>query len=300
MDQTLPLSSPLPKTLNTLVEDIYELFNPDKEHEPSEDNLNWFAENLKNMLRVRLAERQPAVNPLRFSALGKQDRQIYFDTHPDGNEEKMLAKTYFKFLYGDILEHIVLFLAKEAGHVVTLEQAEIEVDGVKGHIDAIIDGVVVDVKSASSFGYKKFKEQTVVENDPFGYTAQLAGYASVLTPGQSAAWIAFDKVSGDMCVSLLSSSIITDYDPIPRIAHLKQVVEQNTPPPLCYDPVPDGKSGNFKLPTPCSYCQHKRRCHPTLRTFFYSSGPRFLTTVAKQPDVPELKVNDVAALELPD
>lgn len=281
------------KTLDTLVADIYELFDPTKGHEPNEDNLNEFAENLKELLRLRLAERENVRDPLRFSALGRKDRQLWMDAHPDGSEESMSAKTYFKFLYGDVIEQLVLFLAKEAGHDVTLPQAEVEINGVKGHIDAVIDGVVVDVKSASPFGYKKFKDGNVINDDPFGYVQQLAGYATVLTPGESAAWIAFDKVSGDLCVSKLSQSIIKDNDPAPRIEHLKEVIASDVPPALCYDPVPDGKAGNLKLATGCSYCPHKKRCFPNLRTFLYSTGPRYLTQVNKQPDVPELIAGEV-------
>lgn len=284
--------------LNTLVEDIYELFNPEKTHEPSEENLEEVAHNIKEILRVRLAQREDVRSPLRFSALGRQNRQIWFDAHPDGSEEELSPKTFFKFLYGDIIEQLILFLAKEAGHNVEHPQAEVEVDGVTGHIDAIIDGTVIDVKSASPFGYKKFEQGNVVEDDPFGYVAQLSGYANVLTPGEPAAWIAFDKVSGDICVSSLSSSIIKDHDPATRIAELKEIIDAPEPPPLCYLPVPDGKSGNLKLPTPCSYCKHKKRCHPNLRTFLYSNGPRFLTSVVKTPEVPEVTRKDHGGEEI--
>jgi hypothetical protein len=283
-------NQPQNKSLDTLVKDIYGLFDPDQTHEPSEENLDWFCSSLKDLLRTRLASRQSHGTGLRFSALGKPDRQVWFDNHPDRDrEEKLTAKTYFKFLYGDVIEQLVLFLAKESGHTVEEEQKEIEVNGVKGHIDAIIDGVVVDVKSASPFGYKKFQNNAILEEDPFGYVQQLAGYSDVLTPGQPGAWAAFNKVSGEICVSYLSPSIIKDYKPEPRIEHLKTVIALPEPPELCYTPVPDGKSGNMKLPTPCSYCKHKFRCHPGLRVFLYSTGPRFLTQVAKEPDVPELE-----------
>ena len=147
--------------------------------------------------------------------------------------EDLSPKTYFKFLYGDVIEQLILFLAKEAGHKVEMEQLEVEQDGVKGHIDAVIDDVLVDVKSASPFGYKKFKTESVVEDDPFGYVEQLAGYSNILTEGRQAAWVAFDKVSGDICVSKLSSSIIKDNHPAPRIAHLKEVIASKEPPPRC-------------------------------------------------------------------
>lgn len=270
------------------------MFNPEESHIPSEENLEAFCENLKALLRSRLAKQEPPSSPLRFSSLGKPDRQMWYEAHPEeGSKEPISAQTYVKFLYGDVVEQLFLFLAKEAGHTVESEQLEIEVDGIKGHIDAVIDGVVVDVKSASSYGFQKFKDNNVHGDDPFGYVAQLAGYASVLSPGNDAAWLAIDKVSGEMCVSPLSSTLIKHYPPKERITELKSVINSEKPPERCYEPVPDGKSGNMKLPTACSYCAHKFRCHPGLRTFLYSNGPRFLTEVSRVPDVFEVVKDEV-------
>ena len=172
--------------------------------------------------------------------------------------------------------------------ILSKELKKIEVDGVKGHIDAIIDGTVVDVKSASPFSFQKFKKNSILEDDPFGYVQQLSGYSHVLNPGESAAWVAFNKVDGDICVSNLSSSIIADHDPTERIAHLKEVLAREEPPERCYPDEEDGKSGNRKLCTTCSYCEFKEQCWPGLRTFLYSGRPRFLTHVEKTPNVPEL------------
>ena len=280
----------MPK-LEDLPNDIFSLFNPDEDHICNEENLDTFAEGLKAILRQRLKKYEPPTSPLRFSSLGKPDRQLWYDAHPEEETtEKLVPKTYMKFLYGDVIEALLLFLAKEAGHSVEQEQAEVEVLGIKGHIDAIIDGTVVDVKSASPYGYKKFAEGTVTQDDPFGYVQQLAGYASVLTPGKPAAWLANDKVHGDICVTPLSRIVIDHHPPAERITHLKGVIESDQVPERCHEPTPDGKSGNMRLPTPCSYCRHKFRCHPGLRVFLYSTGPRFLTTVAKVPEVREVVV----------
>lgn len=279
------------KTLDTLPQDIYQLFDPDADHVVSEENLDTFSKNLREVLKSRLAKQNTeGRNPLRFSALGKRDRQLWMEGHPDpaNPPEPMTPKTYIKFLYGAIIEELMLFLIKEAGHTVEDEQREVEVDGVKGHIDCKVDGVLVDIKSASSFGYAKFKNNKVLEDDPFGYVAQLSGYSNVLTPGQDAAWIANDKESGAICVSPLSSAVIDHYKPEDRIKELKEVLASDTPPPVCNEPIPDGKSGNMKLATQCSYCAHKFRCFPSIRTFIYSTGPRYLTTVARVPDVYEV------------
>jgi hypothetical protein len=283
-------------TLDTLVEDIYSLFDPQKPHSLNEENLEEFAQNLKQLLRNRFAEQHPiksGEDVLRFSALGRKNRQVWYDAHPElegtSTKEVLTPKTYFKFLYGDIIELLILFLCKEAGHSVESHQTEIDVNGVKGHIDAIIDGVVVDIKSASPYGYQKFVSRRIFEDDPFGYVEQLAGYSSVLAPGQDAAWIAFDKVSGDICVTRLPAHVIAAYPPEDRINELKEIIKQDTPPERCYPLEPDGKSGNMKLGTACSYCVWKFRCYPGLRTFLYSTGPRFLAVVKKTPDVPEIK-----------
>ncbi len=274
------------KTIDTVVEDIYALFDPNNGHEPNEDNLNAFAENLKEILRTRLAKREPLNNPLRFSSLGKQDRQLWYmaKAYP---QEDMSAKTYFKFLYGDVIEQLLVFLARESGHEVTDEQKEVVADGVKGHIDCKIDGVLVDVKSSSPYGFGKFVKGEVHIDDTFGYTQQLAGYAQVETPGEPAAWLAMEKVNGSLALTRLSTSIIKDYPVDERIAHLKEVISNDKPPPRCYSDEEDGKSGNRKLGTGCSYCSFKHSCWPGLRTFLYSNGPRYLTRVTKVPDVPE-------------
>ena len=273
--------------LKELPDDIWKLFDPNEDHEVSEENLDILCETLRAVFRNRFRKYTPPASPLRFSSLGKPDRQIWYEAHPDGTKEELTPKTYMKFLYGDMIEAMLLFLAREAGHDVTDEQREVEVDGVKGHIDAIIDGVVVDVKSASPFGYKKFESDTVTQDDPFGYVAQLAGYADILTPGEPAAWFANDKVGGDICISPLPAMVIKHHTAGPRITHLKEVIDNEQPPQRCYEDTPDGKSGNRKLVTGCSYCSHKHRCWPGLRTFIYSTGPRFLTTVMKQPEVYE-------------
>ena len=266
--------------LRDIPQDIYNLFDPAHDHKVCEENVEWAGEQFKELLRVRLREREPST-ALRFSGLGKPDRQVWYIAK-ETEAEPMPPKTYFKFLYGDVIELLILFLAKESGHTVERTQEQVEVDGVKGHIDAVVDGTV------SPYGYKKFADNNVLADDPFGYVQQLAGYASVLTPGEDAAWLAFDKVSGDICVTTLSASVIAGHDPATRISHLRNVISSDEPPDRCYPDVPDGKSGNRKLGTACSYCAFKHECWPGLRTFLYAGRPRFLTTVVREPDVMEV------------
>lgn len=281
------------KDLKDLPKDIYSLFNDEEHHEPSEENLQALGQNIQSLVRTRLAQRDER-SPLRFSNLGKPDRQIWFQANRPELAEKMSAKTFFKFLYGDVIEQLLLFLAKEAGHTVEHEQAEVEVDGIKGHIDARIDGIVVDVKSASPYSYKKFFDGTLFENDPFGYIGQLSSYGTTVEPGKPAAFLVADKVHGDIGLSEVSEEVVAKYNVPERIDHLKRVIESPELPPRCYEDIPEGKSGNRKLGVNCSYCPFKKECWKDanngrgLRTFLYYKGPVFLTNVEREPDVPEI------------
>ena len=68
------------------------------------------------------------------------------------------------------------------------------------------------------------------------------------------------------------------------------MVKQPEPPEKCYEPKPDGKSGNMKLDIGCSYCAYNKACWPDLRAFAYSTGPRFLTEVVNEPKVQEISI----------
>lgn len=272
--------------LSTLPEDIYRLFDESVNHEPSEENLDRLCSDFRDLIRRRLAAAPTSRDVLRFSALGRPDRQLWYASREA--PENLSGKTQLKFLYGDLIECVALFLAKEAGHTVEREQEELEVDGVKGHIDAVIDGVTVDVKSASPQGYAKFANGRLFDDDPFGYISQISSYASIATPGRGGAFLAMDKVHGDLCVLNVGASVTDSMDVSARVDHLREVIKSDVAPERCYPDEADGASGNRKLCTQCSYCAWNKKCWPGLRTFLYSGRPRHLTRVEREPNVPEL------------
>lgn len=276
------------KNIETLVQDINELMEGDLK-EVDATLFKQFGVNLEELFFTRFTQDRSNDPPrLRMSNIGKPDRQLWLDFHGNPEEkEKLPAHTRIKFSYGDLIEQMVLLYAKLAGHTVELEQAEVEVDGIKGHIDAVIDGVVVDVKSASTFSWQKFNSGALLEegNDPFGYVAQLSGYVEALTPGQGGAFLAVDKTLGKLALLQVPAERIQEYRVRDRIAHIKQVVASEQIPPFCYPDVPDGKSGNMKLAAGCSYCARKFSCWEGLKTYYYSTGPRYLTKVVKEPKV---------------
>jgi hypothetical protein len=279
---------------STIPEDIYRLLESDEDHEVSEENVFWAGQIFMDLLRTRLLKREVkrGEDVLRFSALGKQDRQIWYDANKPEVKEKFSGKTLFKFLYGDCVEVLLLFLAKEAGHDVQDCQKKVEVDGVSGSIDANIDGVLVDVKSASSYSYQKFVTGSFVFDDPFGYVSQLSGYANA-DGKDRAGFLVADKVHGDIGFVELDRLYIDGNKPEDRIAHLREVIASDTPPPRCYPLIPDGKSGNMKLGLGCSYCAVKDDCWSDandgkgLRKFVYSRGPVWLGVTKREPKVDE-------------
>lgn len=281
------------KSLDTLVEDIQRLFT--EPHGANPELVKEFGETLSQTVANRLNEVSGDRKPtLRMSNIGKGDRQLWYELHNDTSErEQFNASTLIKFLFGDILEALLLYLAKEAGHTVEYEQGEVEVNGIKGHIDAIIDGEVVDVKSASTFAFKKFANGTLADDDPFGYMEQLAGYSKG-TGDRPGAFLAIDKTLGHIALHRVPQAELASLEIENRIDHIKAVVGSDELPQRCYPDQADGESGNRKLGVNCSYCAHKFNCWSDandgmgLRTFIYAKGPTHLTTVVKEPKVMEV------------
>lgn len=228
-----------------------------------------------------------------MSNVGKPcERQLWYDINAKSEAQPLPPEAFMKFLYGDLTELLLLYLCEVSGHDVQGTQDTQEIEGIKGHRDAVIDGTVTDVKSASAYSFKKFQEHRLEEDDAFGYVDQLQSY---LHAGQSddkvrdkdrAAFLVLDKVLGHICLDIHEKNNVS-YPAIYR--HKKEVVNSPEIPPRGFEPTPDGKSGNQKLGVQCSYCDFKYLCHPDLRTFIYSSGPTFLTQVEREPNVPEAK-----------
>lgn len=278
------------KTIKTLVEDIYGLFS-DKATPPfSEDSIKDFAHRLGKKISSRIAEERGAPT-LRLSNIGTPcRRQLYYKINHANEAEPLPPAARLKFLFGDILEEMLLWLASEAGHKVEGEQDEVHFHGVKGHRDAIIDGHLVDAKSASSYSFNKFASHLTADGDAFGYIPQIQSYLRgsqedpALRDKNAASFLVIDKTLGKLTLDTHEKDSV-DYEG--KVDALREILSRDKPPPRDFAPEPFGKSGNEKLPVVCSYCDFKKKCHPGVRTFVYSSGPVHLTRVVREPDVPE-------------
>lgn len=277
------------KTLDTLIEDIYGILKScDK---ISEEQVKKLSENLTSTIVKRLSQDSHRRSHLSLSSIGKPLRRLWYDLKDPIDESEEPAYHQLKFLYGDIVETLVLWLAEVAGHTVTDQQKEVVHYGIKGHIDSIIDGEVVDAKSASPRSYMKFSKGTLVNEDPFGYLAQLKSYDEETGNGHPG-FLAANKVTGELCLYRPDPDFdMPDTKAI--IDSCQEALSKPTPPEQrCYQDVAMGKSGNRCLDKGCALCPYKFKCWDNLRAFKYSSGIEYLTHVEKEPSVEEIKYGE--------
>jgi hypothetical protein len=285
------------KNISTLISDIESLF--DNGTIFSDESISQLGNQIGLEVLDRFKEygieRQPTLS---LSQIGKPLRQLWFQIKSGLRPEPLSASTKFKLLYGNVLESLVIALAIEAGHKVERLQDYVTVDGVGGHIDCLIDDYLVDVKSASTYSFQKFKSGSIRTDDTFGYIGQLAGYSTALG-GKNGAFLAIDKTLGHLCLCHFSKEELEKYDVHDKIRRTRESLIHNAPPTeYCYAPVSEGKSGNERLAVGCSYCSHKFNCWKDanegrgLIGYHYASGPIWFTTIAKEP-----RVNKVSTTE---
>ena len=272
--------------LSSLVEDIYKVIDGQVQIDDNAfDNL---ARSIAKTLKDRLSQSDPVRKTLGLSSVGKPLRKLWYELKSGTDLGKPSPDLRLKFLYGDIIEDILLWLAEVSGHSVSDRQKEVKYKGIVGHIDSIIDGEVVDVKSASTHSYRKFDRGTLPDDDPFGYLPQITAYDKVVGKGNPG-FLVMDKVTG--ALTLYRPDPIFDMPDVDAVIDraVEALSKDEPPAEYCYQPVPDGASGNMKLASGCEYCPFKDLCFPDIRKFKYSNGIRYLTKVVKEPKVEEVK-----------
>ena len=283
------------KGIDTVVPDIYKLLS-DKElpdHVDLDEECDRLGQEVAAILREAMGPEQVRTGRLRLSAIGTPDRKQWNQFNGIRGQD-LDGATYMKFLFGHITEAMLVSLLRLSGHSVTDQQKEVEVNGVKGHIDCLIDGTLVDIKSASPYGFKKFKKNTLHQDDSFGYIGQLKAYAHGLGE-DNFAWLALDKVSGELALLKYDTkdpkapyAKSLDWSVTDRVEHLKALVRSPLVPSICYQEVPEGTSGNMRLASGCTYCDYREHCWPSARAFGYSNGYKYLTKVVREPRVMEV------------
>ena len=286
------------KSLDTLVEDIYNTIgvladgNKIKISNKLLEELGIDIVSAVKEWATPVKRNKATSQTLRMSNIGKPERQLWYDMHEERDTSSSVEpSTFIKFLYGHILEALLIFFVKLAGHKVTAQQKQVSVKGIKGHMDCKIDGEVVDIKTASGYAFRKFREGTLAEQDTFGYLAQLAGYEAAEQTSEGG-FLAFNKETGELALFRpqdLDKPNIKD-----KINKVKQIIKSDSPPDYCFAEIPEGKAGNMKLPKECTFCPYKFKCRSDsnngegLRVFNYAKGPVYFTKIVKEPNVEEL------------
>ena len=244
-------------------------------------------------------DRKYEMGTLYASDIGRPCIRELWYKYRNTEREQLSGSTVLKFLYGDIIEDVVLHLATLAGHTVSHQQAVIEKElsngwRVRGRIDAVIDNALVDVKSVASQGFYKFENN--LADDPFGYRFQLGTYAGFFDACETtdAGFLCVDKSLGHIKYYDFSADIPKAETVVTHAENCVEAIGAETP-PSHLDAVPSGTSGNLKLCTTCSYCGYKNVCWSEanagngLQAYQYSNKVEFLVKVVKEPKVDRIK-----------
>ena len=113
------------RTTETLVRDIYDLMINRKPPEDVDvdEEIERFGEAVKALMKKEFSDDRIKDNKrkLRLSSIGRTDRYLWNAFHST-KAEKILPHTYVKFMYGHLIEELLLFLTRLSGHKVTDEQ----------------------------------------------------------------------------------------------------------------------------------------------------------------------------------
>lgn len=234
---------------------------------------------------------------LRMSSIGQPcTRKLWYENNLKGSvPEEQDPSLTFKFFYGDLLEEVILELVEASGHTVEGHQDTMSIEGIKGHRDCVIDGVTVDIKSASSFAFQKFRDHKLEYDDPFGYLVQLGSYVYAakndpkVKDKNGGAFLAVDKQHGTLVLDYYDFKELKLYDDIPKLYQSrKELILETDPPSRAYPPEPDGKSGNLRLQQNCVYCPFNKTCYPSLRVFQGKGYQKHLVDIKRKPLIPEV------------
>lgn len=271
--------------INTLIVDVQELLK--KRGWFDEPMAEAFSRSVAGRLQAQYGEntRKPA---LRLSQMGPRcPRALWYSICRPEMAEPLPAWAEVKYSFGHIIEALAICYAKASGHLVTGEQDELVYEGIVGHRDCVIDGCIVDVKSAASMSFNKFRSGTF--EDTFGYLDQLDGYVlaaaddPLVTVKNKGYLFVIDKQLGKMTLYEHTVTPQRAETLKQRVAEYKQTVGQPVAPACKCGTITDGSSGNVKLDVKAGYSPFKHCCFPNLRTFLYSTGPVHFSKVLKRP-----------------
>ena len=237
----------------------------------SEEVIEQVGNDVKNALRKQFGGENPRGDfRLRMSNLGRPTCQLWFDKNKPEVASAKPNSFMMNMMLGDIVEAVFKGLLRGAGvkyeepEHVTLEVGDTKVSGT---YDLVIDGAVDDVKSASGWSYdnKFINFETLQNSDPFGYVAQLIGYAKAAKKKVGGWWVV-NKANGKF--KYVSASEARVDDTMITIQKTINKVKTNKF-ERCYEDSAEtwrGKpTGNRRLGITCGFCDYKHACWENLK-----------------------------------
>ncbi len=225
-------------------------------------------------------------------------RRLWYDYNDPGKASPLTPSDLLKFHIGHVLESHAIILSIQSGHVVRDRQrrVDIQVHGTEwrlvGHMDCVIDGTTVDVKTASPYSFRKMtKEGLDEDNDSFGYIGQLSFYDQYREgdhSGEDPRFLIVDKSNGHIDTHTIIPWTKEQIQATARNRSVELGTHSSHMVTKAYGDN-ENKAGNRTLPIICSFCPYKTDCWPGLRAFKYAWGTQYLTEVNRTPRVEEIE-----------
>ena len=258
--------------IDTVVEDVYKMME-DKEYVGDDKYLKKIADRVgvevSEAIVNALSPREEH-NRLRMSGIGRCERAQWYGIK-GYDSEKPTGDVYITFLQGHIMEAILLGLVELSGHKVEGQQGKHTLEGVNGSQDCIIDGELVDVKTASAWSYDKKFAPDGIKDDAFGYIKQLSAYGKS-DDRDSAYFLVFNKNKSTLKLS--KQKLEKDIDK--HIIQLKDKMELGTPPMRLADATKtvnhNAGGSSTQLNMKCAFCSYKESCFDKIDTITTSNG----------------------------
>jgi len=219
---------------------------------------------------------------LRMSAVGQPFCKQWHKKQ--GTKASTTYNMHMRFLFGHLIEALLIYIMKSAGIQVEDEQKETNLNicgvNIPGHLDFNVGGKTWDAKSASPYAFSnKFAGEwggynKVKADDPFGYLAQGYGYAKAEAK-PFGGWIVVDKSSGE--VAVVKAPVYQEMESKAALEQAEENIQKlvdDAPFEKCYKCTDETytrgtgknkesfKSGNKLLPKECGFCEYKYSCWP--------------------------------------
>ena len=233
---------------------------------------------------------------LRMSNIGRPKCQLWFEKNRPEEKASMPEQFMMNMMLGDIVEAVFKGILRTAGvEFQDNEYVSLDLGGgrrpIKGEYDLVMAGRVDDIKSASDFSYtKKFVDlETLQASDPFGYVAQLVGYATAAGKKVGGWWVV-NKANGHH--KYVSAKHVDVEAVLDKMRETYDYLENDEPLERQYTDVAETyrkkESGNRILCRECSFCSFKKACWPEYKELPSRTYQGKLTP----PNVAYTQIND--------